>query len=115
MRLLKDQIAVITGASSGIGKSIALELAQREAILCLLGRNVARLQAVADQAKKSTRQVECYQVDLSKDQEIFNFGMSISKQFISADINKICISLLSERQPASPAGANPPLGTGSEF
>ena len=81
MQSLKNQIAVVTGASSGIGKSIALELAKKEVILCLLGRNSVTLQEVADQVKKSTRHVNCYQVDLSKDQEITDFGKSITKRF----------------------------------
>lgn len=90
MRSLKNQIAVITGASSGIGKSIALELAKREVILCLLGRNLATLQEVADQAKKSTQRVHCYRLDLSKDQEIIDFGLSISEKFKGIDILVHC-------------------------
>jgi len=86
MRSLRNKIAIITGASSGIGKSIALELAKKEVSLCLLGRHLVTLQEVADQALKTTLRVECYKVDLSQDQEIIDFGKSISKEFNGVDI-----------------------------
>jgi dehydrogenase/reductase SDR family member 7B len=47
--MFKDQIWWITGASSGIGEALALELARRGATLILSGRNVAALAAVAEQ------------------------------------------------------------------
>ena len=46
---MKDQIWWITGASSGIGEALALDLSRRGAKLILSGRNVAALEAVAAQ------------------------------------------------------------------
>jgi NADP-dependent 3-hydroxy acid dehydrogenase YdfG len=69
MKSLKNQIAVITGASSGIGKSIALELAKQGVVLCLLGRDLNSLEEVAHIAEQSTRRVHCYSVDITIDQE----------------------------------------------
>lgn len=43
-----EQVVVITGASSGIGKSLALKLAEQKAWLVLAARNEDRLQEVAD-------------------------------------------------------------------
>jgi short-subunit dehydrogenase len=40
---------VITGASSGIGKALALRYAQEAGVLALIGRDEDRLQAVADE------------------------------------------------------------------
>jgi NADP-dependent 3-hydroxy acid dehydrogenase YdfG len=86
MESLKNQIAVVTGASSGIGKSIALELAKHEVVLCLLGRDLSSLEEVAYIAKQSTRRVHCYNVDLTVDQEITDFCKSISTEFNAVDI-----------------------------
>jgi short-subunit dehydrogenase len=79
-------VAVVTGASSGIGKSIALELAKHEVILCLLGRNKKTLQAVAKNAKGSTHDVHCFRVDLTDDQDIINLLKSIGNLFDGIDI-----------------------------
>lgn len=53
---LKDKVVVITGASSGIGRSIALESANRGATLVLLARNIEKLDEVAAEAKSLSNQ-----------------------------------------------------------
>jgi NADP-dependent 3-hydroxy acid dehydrogenase YdfG len=86
MNSLKNQVAVITGASSGIGKSITLELAKHGVALCLLGRDLNSLEAVAQIAKQSTSLVRCYRVDLTVDQDIAEFCGSILAEFKVVDI-----------------------------
>jgi NADP-dependent 3-hydroxy acid dehydrogenase YdfG len=44
---IKDKVAVVSGASSGVGRRIAERLAERGARLGLLGRDAARLEATA--------------------------------------------------------------------
>ena len=44
---ITDRIAMVTGASSGLGQRLAERLAARGAHLCLLGRSPERLEAVA--------------------------------------------------------------------
>jgi NADP-dependent 3-hydroxy acid dehydrogenase YdfG len=95
MKSLKNQVAVITGASSGIGKAIALELAKQEVVICLLGRNLKSLQAVADIANQSTRHVHCFKVDLTADQEIIDFSKSISQLFNGIDVLVHCAGVIS--------------------
>lgn len=70
MTSLKNQIAVITGASSGIGKAVALGLTAQCVKTCLLGRKLETLDAIAKLGRKSAPQMLCYQVDLTVDEDV---------------------------------------------
>ena len=48
-KVLAGQVAVVTGASGGIGMAVALELGRRGADVALLARNQGRLEEVAAQ------------------------------------------------------------------
>ncbi len=52
-----DRVAVVTGAGSGIGRAIALELSARGAVVALMGRTRATLEAVAAEAPGETHVV----------------------------------------------------------
>jgi short-subunit dehydrogenase len=47
--LLKDRVVLITGASDGIGKAVAIAAGTHGAQVILHGRNVKRLEAAYDQ------------------------------------------------------------------
>ena len=47
MGAFSGQGAVVTGASSGVGRAIALALAEQGAAVSLVGRNLERLEATA--------------------------------------------------------------------
>jgi short-subunit dehydrogenase len=81
MSAFTGQIAVITGASSGIGKAIALQLAAQGVNLCLVGRNLETLQEVADKAETFGTKSFCYQADLAIDKEIYRFREKIEHDF----------------------------------
>jgi NAD(P)-dependent dehydrogenase (short-subunit alcohol dehydrogenase family) len=49
---LAGKTVLITGASRGLGRAIALECARQQAHTLLLGRDVRRLEAVADEIEK---------------------------------------------------------------
>lgn len=87
MKNLSGQIAVITGASSGIGKAIALCLAEQGLTLCLIGRNPSSLESVASSAGKSSSRVYSYQADLTKDDDLRSLVEGIKN-----DVS--CINLL---------------------
>lgn len=86
MLSLKNKVAVITGATSGIGKSMALALAKSGVQLCLLGRNPERLEAVARTARKDSPSVKCYCIDLTEDGDIEELQKKLNKDFDNIDI-----------------------------
>src|SRR6476620_9281310 len=57
--------AVITGGGMGIGAAIALALAAEKAGLCLIGRRLEPLEAVAARARHFGVEATCYQADLA--------------------------------------------------
>ncbi|WP_372589485.1 SDR family oxidoreductase [Fervidobacterium pennivorans subsp. shakshaketiis] len=60
--------ALVTGASSGIGREFAFQLAKRGLNLILIGRNLTALTEVADEIHKiSNSSVVILQADLTKD------------------------------------------------
>lgn len=86
MRSLAGQVAVITGASSGIGKAIAAGLAAQGASVCLIGRKLAALESVAELIRGKAPTVLCYCADLSNDQDVWVLKSKVLKDTRGADI-----------------------------
>jgi len=94
MSPLEDQLAVITGASSGIGKAMALALSGQGARLCLVGRRLEALRAVAEQAKQKTQPVLCCQADLSEDSAVRKLIAQIKDKVQAVDILIHCAGVI---------------------
>lgn len=86
MKTFTDQFAIVTGASSGIGKAIALELAEKGATLCLLGRNLQTLTAIANSIPASFPRSVCFQVDLTLDEDIHQLKARLEQDFGHVDL-----------------------------
>jgi NADP-dependent 3-hydroxy acid dehydrogenase YdfG len=80
------QIAVVTGASSGIGKAIALALAGEGAQVCLIGRNLETLEAVANRTGMQSPKARAYQTDLTRDGDIQALAASLNHDAGRVDI-----------------------------
>ena len=69
---MKDKICLITGATSGIGKATAVQLAELGATLVLVGRNPEKTTATVEQIREQTgnQEIHCFIADLSSLQAI---------------------------------------------
>ena len=69
---MKDKICLITGATSGIGKAAAVQLAELGATVVLVGRNSEKTSAAVENVKEQTGNQEVYFLiaDLSSQQAI---------------------------------------------
>lgn len=84
---LKNKIVVVTGASDGIGKQIALKLAEQNTKLVLIGRDAIRLGSVAESCLKlGSPKCEFYQVDLRNSGELKTTTEKIASDFGGVDI-----------------------------
>ena len=72
---------LITGASSGIGSSLALRLATPNTRLILLARNSEKLEAVAAKCTQSRSEVITHAADVTVTTEIQNLIESVDTKF----------------------------------
>ena len=89
---LNNQLAVVTGASSGIGESIACALAGKGVNLCLLGRDESRLQRTSAQISEHHSGVQIYSCDLMSAENIHSVATQITDAFPGIDLSLIHIS-----------------------
>lgn len=66
---MKNKVIVITGASSGIGKALAIEAAKRGAHVVIAARNAEKLEEVANQIKQFNTQLLWLQTDVSREDD----------------------------------------------
>lgn len=86
MPAFKGQVAVVTGASRGIGRAIALGLAAEEASIYLVGRDTAALDAVAESAGKGTPRPVAHRADLTNDEDIRGLAKRLHREFGHLDL-----------------------------
>ena len=83
---LADKVAVVTGASEGIGRAIALGLAEAGADVVICGRREEKLEEVKAEIEKFGRRAEAYVLDVRKLKDIEKLKDFILERFGKADI-----------------------------
>ena len=86
MEQLQDRIAVITGASTGIGRSIAAAFAAEGAKTVLASRNREKLAAAAHEIQRTSGQVLVIQTDVMSEDEVIDLFRQTLDKFGRVDI-----------------------------
>ncbi|MGB7182008.1 MAG: SDR family oxidoreductase [Burkholderiaceae bacterium] len=86
MSRLNGQVAWVTGAGSGIGEAVALEMAKRGAVVVLTGRRKGPLADVAARIKSAGGQAWVQAGDLSKAKTSASIAKAIDKKFGRLDV-----------------------------
>jgi 3-oxoacyl-[acyl-carrier protein] reductase len=85
---LKGKVAIVTGASSGIGARTALEFAHEGAKVCCAGRVVTRTQATADQINKEmgTGNAIAIKMDVTQNADVESMVAQVHNKWGRIDI-----------------------------
>ena len=71
-KLLEGKVAIVTGASRGIGRAISVALAQETATIVLAARSIQQLQITAEQVTKAGGEARIVHVELTEEHSIRN-------------------------------------------
>ncbi len=83
---LQGHVALVTGASQGIGRACALELAARGATVALAARNEQKLAAVASEITAAGGHAAVFKMDVGNEEEIKAAIKAVIVQFGKIDI-----------------------------
>jgi NAD(P)-dependent dehydrogenase (short-subunit alcohol dehydrogenase family) len=86
MKNLKDKVAVVTGAASGIGRALAINLADEGCHLALSDINRDGLKETADLIGNREVMVTTHRVDVSKRDQVNKFAEGVVKKHGRVDI-----------------------------
>lgn len=84
--MIQGQVAIITGASSGIGYSTALALSKAGVKVAIGARRVSRLESLAEKIKRAGGEVFYQKLDVTQRVDCDNFVKAVLTQWGTVDI-----------------------------
>jgi len=97
--LLKDKVAIITGAGSGIGRGVAERFAKEGAKIALVDMNAQGLAETADMVRAAGSDAETYEADVSQTVAVEDFFARTVERFGRVDI---CVNNAGIGNPPAP-------------
>ncbi|MDA8852317.1 SDR family NAD(P)-dependent oxidoreductase [Hyphomicrobiales bacterium] len=98
---MKNKVALVTGASRGLGRSIAKSLALGGAELILVGRTISALEDLDDEIKSIGSKSTIVPMDLEDNENIDVLGGEINKRWGKLDILVSNAGIVGEITPIS--------------
>lgn len=87
---LESRVAVITGASSGLGKQMAHAFAKQGANLAILARRIEKLEELKKELEKENIKVLPIKCDVTSTSDVNNAAKLVEKEFGKVDILVNC-------------------------
>ena len=81
MKALENKVAVITGASRGLGKAMSIALAAQGASIALVGRDTAALNSVAEEIRSGGGTAEIYTTDVTDEASVAALEAAVVARF----------------------------------
>jgi len=86
VKQLASKVAIVTGASRGIGRAISVALAQDAATVVLAARSIQKLQETADKVTEAGGKAEIVVTELTEEESIKNLVKVTTEKFSRLDI-----------------------------
>ncbi len=86
LRSLNGEVALVTGASRGLGRAVALRLARQEADLAITGRTAEDLASLAQEIEKLGKKVLISTGDATNEQDVTRTVQKAKEKFGKIDI-----------------------------
>ncbi|MBI2641746.1 SDR family oxidoreductase [Candidatus Roizmanbacteria bacterium] len=86
MKSLKGKVVLITGASEGLGKQLAFDLAKLHVKLAIIARTETKLTVVKKRVEKLGSRCEYYVCDVSDENQVDKTAQNILRDFRTVDI-----------------------------
>ena len=99
--MLGNKICVVTGASSNIGRGVAIELSKTAQHIYLIGRNVNALEETSDLISINSCEATIVPLDLTKFDLIDELGHSIYKKHQRIDVFVSCAGMIRNLSPVT--------------
>src|SRR5579863_6483169 len=85
-KILDGRVAVITGASRGLGRAMAVELGAAGAKLALVGRDRAKLEETAAEVAKDGGEAVVFTADVTDEEQVRELEHCVRERFGHVDI-----------------------------